>query len=202
TLGYLVPLYSRVGRNNLVHELLVRDYGTMVLAGLAAWTSLGVVALVRGRRWGELGVLVTGLVYGVAHFWVQGRGWEYHFYPLALFAVAIGGAGLGVALAARRRTLVVALILVLAATAGALWTKGQRNLAPDWIATKLARVERLSAALRPLVATGGTVQVLDTTGGGIHALLRLRVREPTRFLYGFPLHHDVGPPYVRRLRAR
>src|SRR5262249_55539638 len=152
TLGYLVPLYSRVGRNDLVHELLVRDYGPMVLAGLAAWTSLGVVALARGRQWGELGVLVTGLAYGVAHFWVQGRGWESHFYPLALFAVAIGGAGLGAALAAGRRVLVVALVLVLAATAGALWMKGQRNLAPDWIAAKLARVAHLSAALRPLVA--------------------------------------------------
>jgi hypothetical protein len=45
------------------------------------------------------------------------------------------------------------------------------------------------------------VQVLDTTEGGIHALLRLRVRQPSRFLYDFHFYHDVSDPYVRALRA-
>ena len=92
-------------------------------------------------------------------------------------------------------------MLTLAVTAGALWTKGQRNLAPAWIEAKLGRVGRVTAALRPVVAAGGTVQVLDTTEGGIHALLRLHAREPSRFLYDFHFHHDVSHPYVRRLRA-
>jgi hypothetical protein len=86
-------------------------------------------------------------------------------------------------------------------TTGALWTKGQRNLEPAWIAAKLERVGRVSAALRPLVADGRTVQVLDTTEGGIHALLRLRARQPSRFLYDFHFYHDVSDPYVRGLRT-
>jgi hypothetical protein len=200
-LGYLIPLYSRLGRSDLVHEVALRDYGMGVLIGLALWASLGVAALVRTRRWRELGVLATGAAYGVAHFVVQGRGWEYHFYPLALFATALGGAGLGAAVADGRRALTVLLLLALAGTTGTLWTKGQHNLAPAWIAEKLARVGRVSAALRPVVSAGGTVQVLDTTEGGIHALLRLHARQPSRFLYDFHFHHDVGHPYVRRLRA-
>jgi hypothetical protein len=95
----------------------------------------------------------------------------------------------------------VALALTLTVTAGALWIKGQRNLAPAWIEAKLGRVARITAALGPIVAAGGTVQVLDTTEGGVHALLRLHAREPSRFLYDFPFHHDVSHPYVRRLRA-
>jgi hypothetical protein len=201
TLGYLVPLYSRLGRNDILHEIAARDYGGAVLAGLTAWVGLGIVALARGRQWGTLAVLGAGLAYGVAHFWLQGRGWEYHFYPLALFAVALGGAGLGAAAAGRRRTLTAILTLTLVATAWALWTKEQHNLAPAWIEAKLARVDRVAAALRPVVATGGTVQVLDTTEGGIHALLRLRARQPSRFLYDFHFHHDVDHPYVGRLRA-
>ncbi len=200
TLGYLLPLYSRLGRNDLLHELAGRDYGLAVLAGLAAWAALGAVALARGRRWKELGILGAGLAYGAAHFWIQGRGWEYHFYPLALFAVALGGAGLGVA-AEGRRLVGVALALTLTVTAGALWIKGQRNLAPAWIEAKLGRVARITAALGPIVAAGGTVQVLDTAEGGVHALLRLHAREPSRFLYDFHFHHDVSHPYVRRLRA-
>ena len=179
----------------------MRDYGVGVLIGLAVWAGLGAVALIRARRWSALAVLATGLAYGAVHFWVQGRGWEYHLYPLALFATALGGAGLGAALAGGRRALTAMLVLALVVTAGALWTKGQRNLAPEWIDEKLARVGRVSLALRPVVAAGGTVQVLDTAEGGIHALLRLRARQPSRFLYDFPFYHDVGHPYVRRLRA-
>jgi hypothetical protein len=200
TFGYL-PLYGRLGRTDLFRELAGRDYGVVVLAGLMAWVGFGVAALARCRRGGMLAVLATGLAYGAAHFWMQGRGWEYHFYPLALFAVAIGGAGLGAAAADRCRPITAVLALVLVVTAGALWTKGQRNLAPTWIETKTARVSHVSAALRPLVATGGTVQVLDTTEGGIHALFLLGVRQPSRFLYDFHFHHDVDHPYVRRLRA-
>jgi hypothetical protein len=201
TLGYLVPLYSRLGRRDVLHELAARDYGVPVLVGLAAWVVLGVVTLVQAGRRRELAVLATGLVYGAAHYWIQGRGWEYHFYPAALFAIALGAAGLGVAVAAGRRALTAALVLVLGMTASELWTKGQRNLAPAWIEAKLERVDRLAAALRPVVARGRTVQVLDTTDGGIHALLRLGARQPSRFLYDFHFHHDVDHPYVRRLRA-
>jgi hypothetical protein len=200
-LGYLIPLYSRVGRSDVVHELAVRDYGVGVLIGLAAWAALGVGALARARRWRELGVLGTGVVYGAAHFWVQGKGWEYHFYPLALFGTALGGAGLGAAVADRRRALAVMLSLALTGTTGALWVKGRRDLAPAWVADKLARVDRVSAALRPVLATGATAQVLDTTAGGIHALLRLQARQPSRFLYDFHFYHDVRHPYVRGLRA-
>jgi hypothetical protein len=201
TLGYLVPLYSRLGRTDLLRELVTRDYGITVLGGLLAWLGLGAVALARGRRWATFAVLATGLAYGGAHFWVQGRGWDYHFYPLALFATALGGAGLGAAVQDRRGLLTAMLAITLAATAGELWAKGQRNRAPAWIEAKMARVDRASTALRPLVSAGGLVQVLDTTEGGIHALLRLRVRQPSRFLYDFHFYHDVDHPYVRRLRA-
>jgi hypothetical protein len=200
TLGYLIPLYSRLGRTDLLQELAGRDYGLVGLLGLLAWTGLGAVCLALARRRPALAVLATGLVYGAAHFWVQGRGWEYHFYPLALFAIAVGGAGLGASLATRRPAFTVTLIVALVVTAGALWTKGHRNLAPAWIEAKMARVARVSEALRPLVPAGHTVQVLDTTHGGIHALLRLKARQPSRFLYDFHFHHDVGHPYVGRLR--
>jgi hypothetical protein len=42
--------------------------------------------------------------------------------------------------------------------------------------------------------------VLDTTDGGVHALLRSRLREPTRFLYDFHFYHHVDAPMTRRLR--
>lgn len=201
TFRYLIPLYSRLGRNDLLHELVARDYGLGVLIGLATWAGVGAAAMLGARRRSGLVVLATGLAYGVVHFWVQGRGWEYHLYPLALFATALGGAGLGAAAARGRGALTPLLVVLLAVTAGSLWIKGQRNLAPAWIDQKMARVDRLSAALRPVVVAGGTVQVLDTAEGGIHALLRLGGRQPSRFLYDFPFYNDVSHPYVHRLRS-
>ncbi|HET8530464.1 MAG TPA: hypothetical protein VFO08_04900, partial [Methylomirabilota bacterium] len=46
-----------------------------------------------------------------------------------------------------------------------------------------------------------TVQVMDTTSGGIHALLRLGLRQPTRFIYDFHFFHDVADPRIQALRA-
>src|SRR5262249_8431079 len=62
-------------------------------------------------------------------------------------------------------------------------------------------VVAVPAGLPPLVPADGTVQVLDTTDGGVHALYLLRLRQPTRFLYDFHFYHDVEHPTVRRLRA-
>jgi hypothetical protein len=200
-LGYLVPLYGRLGRVALLPELASRDYGGAVLAGLAGWSALGAAALARPGRRGALAVLAAGLGYGLLHFWAQGRGWEYHFYPAALFAAALGGAGLAAAARDGRPALAVALALALLATTGALRMKGWRNLDAGWIREKSARVERLVERLRPVVAAGALVQVLDTTEGGIHALYVLGARQPTRFLYDFHFYHDVDHPYVRRLRT-
>ena len=43
--------------------------------------------------------------------------------------------------------------------------------------------------------------MLDTTDGGLHALLRLGVVQPTRFLYDFHFFHDEETPEIRALRA-
>src|SRR5262249_43154624 len=64
-----------------------------------------------------------------------------------------------------------------------------------------ARAQAVADAIRPLVARGGTVQILDTTAGGAHALLLAGARQPSRFLYDFHFYHDLEAPYVRRLRA-
>src|SRR5258708_38308941 len=42
------------------------------------------------RRW----LALAGAAYGLFHFAVQGKGWEYHFYPLAVFLCALASAPL------------------------------------------------------------------------------------------------------------
>ncbi len=200
--GYLLPLYAGLGRVTLVEAIRGHDLGPAVVAGLGLWALGGLAALWRTRAVDSRAALLgAGVVYGALHFALQGKGWEYHLYPAALFAVALGAAGLGAALAAGRRLAAVALVVVLVATAATLGVKGLRNLDPAWIAGKRARTDAVAAAVAPLTTAGGAVQVLDTTDGGIHALYLLDARQPTRFLYDFHFYHDVGHPYVRGLRA-
>jgi hypothetical protein len=198
-LGYLVPLYGRLGREGLLDVVRRGDLGAWALGGLGLWALGGLAVL--GRRDPRAGLLASGVAYGVLHFALQGKGWEYHLYPFALFAIALGAAGLGTAVGRGRQVATALLLLAFGISAAGLAAKGARNLDPAWLRAKTMRAHAVARALTPIVARGGTVQVLDTTDGGIHALLLLGARQPTRFLYDFHFYHDVGHPYVRALRA-
>ena len=158
-------------------------------------------ALAAGRFRARHAVAAIGILYGLVHFVAQGKGWEYHLYPLAAFALAAAdcrdraGAGParppgGGAAAAERHA-----HARIAHGQGAGGEPGRVERA------KAESAGRLAAELAPRLRPGDTVQVLDTTGGGIHALLRLGVREPTRFLYDFHFFHDASHPVIRALRA-
>jgi hypothetical protein len=203
--GYLLPLYSQVGRVSVIGATRWHAWGRTLFGLLSALGLLGLLAA--PRPWSPRLVLAAlGVLYGAAHFGLQGKGWEYQLYPLALFLCALASAALAPdrtrPLApgrgrVRRRLALVAwagLVLVLGA-------KGVEAREPDWIVEKTRRVGAITRDLAPLVPPGATVQVLDTTSGGIHALLRLGLRQPTRFIYDFHFFHHVDDPHIRALRA-
>ena len=59
----------------------------------------------------------------------------------------------------------------------------------------------LTTDLRRIVPEGGRAQVMDVTEGGVHALLNLGIREPTRFVYDFHFFHHETDPRIGKLRA-
>lgn len=199
---YLIPLYSRLGRAPLVEAVRWQVLGWETLFPLAALALLASFSLVAMKRWSwRHGVLGLGVGYGLFHFWLQGKGWEYHLYPLALFGILLGSSAIDHLLARPHlpsRLIVVSLVGLLTLT---LAVKGFWALDADWIAQKERRVSEIVSFLRPRVAPGETVQALDTTEGGIHALFRMGLRQPTRFLYDFHFYHDIGHPVIERLRA-
>ena len=194
--GYLVPLYSRLGRP--AHWTFYRWH---VWIPIAAGVALSLGSALASRCFGVRHAVVTlGLGYGVAHFFVQGKGWEYHLYPLAAFAaVALFAEIERLVEAGRPAALPVAACVVAAAIV--LGLKGVEASDAAWIASKQHRVEALVADLDGRIGPGDFVQVLDTTEAGVHALLRLRAVEPTRFIYDFHFYHDDQTPTVQRLRA-
>jgi hypothetical protein len=152
---------------------------------------------------------LLGAVYGFLHFAVQAKGWEYHLYPFAVFLCALASVPLAArakpaqparwsATPALSRSLTLAVLLIAVALLG---IKGVDAADAPWIADKANRVSSLTRDLAHLVGPGASVQVMDVTEGGIHALLRLHSRQPTRFLYDFHFFHDEGDPRIQSLRA-
>ena len=193
---YLVPLYSRLGREE---PWTVERWHLWVPLGAAV--TISVMAAVAHRRFTVRHVAAAaGVGYGILHFLTQGKHWEYHLYPLAAFASLVAFAELDV-LVRTRRAPALALGLALASLALVLSAKGVEASASDWPREKVRRADAVVRDVAPLLRPGDHVQVLDTTDGGLHALLRLRVRQPTRFLYDFHFFHDTSTSVVRALRA-
>lgn len=196
-IDYLIPLYSRLGRP--ADWAVYRPYAWLpITAGVLL--SAG-SALAAGRFGVRHAVAALGVLYGVVHFVGQGKGWEYHLYPLATFGIVTMVAGLPVAIRHRRRPASILLLVSVALTLALLGDKARAVGLADWERDKADRARRLAAELAPMLTPGDTVQVFDTTAGGVHALLRLGVREPTRFLYDFHFFHDPGHPTIDALRA-
>jgi hypothetical protein len=169
-------------------------YGYQVWALLAALVGITAASARRDLR---TRLALAGVAYGVVHFAVQGKGWEYQLYPLGAFACLSAG----IALAAPPRPARWIAIAALAALTVALGLKGVQERHPPWIAAKEQRVARLVAELRRRVTPPDTVQVLDTGDVGIHALYALGLRQPTRFIYDVHFLHDEDKPFIQTLRA-
>jgi len=174
--GYAIPVYGHLGRSApwLGHRWL----GWIPL-GLAAVGAL-IVAVVTRRADARHLVAAVGLAYGVAHYIGQSKGSEYHLYPLATFVCVLAFSALTPARAAQQRArLGVPLAVTLAVALVLLTAKGLEAADAPYIWDKERRVRILADDLGRSLAPGDTVQVLDIADGGLHALLRLGVRQPT-----------------------
>jgi len=199
-LDYLLPLYSRLGR-----PASWGFYRWSVWVPMAIAVVVSLAAAVRARRFTPRHlVAVLGLAYGVVHYFGQGKGWEYHVYPAAAFAAVLAFSEIEAAARARRWLAAVPVATALLVAVIFFHAKGVEAAAAaegGWISDKIRRVDALVTELRPRLRAGDRVQVFDTTEGGIHALLRLGVAEPTRFIYDFHFFHDTDAPVIRALRA-
>jgi hypothetical protein len=194
-MNYLLPYYGRLGR-----PATWAFHGWPVWLPIAAAVGLALVhAGLERRLTVRHAIAALGVAYGLAHYVGQGKGWEYHLYPLAAFAGLLAFAELGPVLA-HRRVLGGALAAGLALTLLLLAQRGAETANAGWIREKADLVRELTGDLGAL-APGETAQVLDTTGGGLHALLRLGAVQPTRFLYDFHFFHDEASADIRALRA-
>jgi hypothetical protein len=199
---YLLKYYGdleRMGRRLLLLEML-RTLGPLApVAPLLAY----VVWRARDRLAPRYTILGAGLLYGAAHFVLQGKGWTYHAFPLMYVAAAVVAALLAPLLSARAegqlQLAAGAVLLFLAFSFGYPCLKNGRQ--PSAVATTQPLGSKLLADLpRYNLAPGETVQVLDTNLGGFQALYRLRIAMPTRYYYDYPLFWHPEATLVQAMR--
>ncbi|HEY3099202.1 MAG TPA: hypothetical protein VGL14_09855 [Methylomirabilota bacterium] len=195
--GYALPVYGHLGR---AAPWFGYRWPGWIPFGVAVIAVLVAAAASRRLDARHL-VAAVGVVYGVVHYVGQAKGSEYHLYPLAAFVCVLAFAALTPTLSARRAWLGVGTALMLAVVLVLLAAKGLEASDAPWIWDKERRVRVLVDDLRGGLAPGDTVQVLDVADGGLHALLRLHVAQPTRFVYDVFFFHEAERPVVRALRA-
>lgn len=183
--------FARLGMPESLGWALVIAFGALA-AGAIAWS-------LRGRPGAWRALALMGVGYGLIHIVWQNKGFAYHTYPLVAFCCLAASALLAPRPGAKRRRLGLAMA-VYVAIAGFLAVKAYVGPDRPWVAEKLAVVDTLTADLRPLVAHGGRVQVMDLTGGGIHALYQLRLAEPTKYIYDYHFYHPLDDT-IRAMRA-
>ena len=91
----LLPYYATLGRHSvpsLLRLLLVNSIGALLLIGIA-------MALLQRSKWSwERTLLVAGIIFGAASDIAQGKGFLYHRYPFAAFALLWVGIELAIAI--------------------------------------------------------------------------------------------------------
>jgi hypothetical protein len=194
---YLVPVYTRL-RPTARWEI----YRPHAWAPIVVGVMLSVASTVARRALTVRHVVaMLGVAYGVVHYVAQGKGWDYHLYPLVAFAAVTLFAELETALAWRPLAVGLPLAACCLTTAGLLGARGVDALPTYFASAKVTHVRYVVGDLARITRPDDMVQVLDTTEGGVHALLVLGLRQPTRFLSDFPLFATPDAPVTARYRA-
>ena len=196
TLTEIIPFYASLGRQSL--PALLRDWLSAPLRLLLVATAA--LAFAHRQRWSwERTVLVAGVVWGLASFLLQGKGFPYHRYPSVAFLLL--WCGLTCVEALRRSgwprilgavallygTLVIA-PLSLTRAVHATWT----NALLDALQSDLTKLHdgRLD----------GSVQCIDSIVGCNTVLLRLQLHQQTGMLSDFLIFGPDTVPAIRRTR--
>lgn len=189
--GYLIPIYSQYDR----------AHGWQIYVRSASWVAILVVTFFIPRRPSRRGWFASILcIYGLAHYFLQAKGWGYHAYPLMVFFAV--SAGMALAEGLHHKHLCVRILSVLF-----MWGIFEVYINENTVtaydyAPEMQMVAQLKTDLPQLKAEGyQSVQIFDTSHGVLHGLLRARVKNMTPFMYDFMLLEPPLNAYTTQMRA-
>ncbi len=218
-LTYHLPLYlSLTGEHKVIDNTVLRylyDYQKLgKIGGFGIWLAPAALGGFLGLQLGGLDrsrrlfiLLMVGqlVMYGI-YVILGAKFWPYHWVPFVYFTTLLAALcllPLPTASGAAARlvpVIVLATVCLLAFPPsndfyGQLW--GQTPRSPEG-----GRADAIAAYLSGHMQPGDTVQALDWTGGGNHALLMVKARMATPFFEDYEFYHHVSNPFIQELRRR
>ncbi len=156
-------------------------------------------------------LLICGIIYGLIHYWFQGKGWPYHLYPLFFFSIIFCCLIIGDLFEIENTLLKkfsASSIIILTFFISVLTMKTffhQPNELNEYVhgIEKNSKIVALGERdISSLIKPGEKVQVFDSGGEGLNILYRLKLYQPTRFEQevNFTWGPPVGSsPYLQKL---
>jgi hypothetical protein len=168
---------------------------------VAAVLAFGEISAAQKRQIGF--ILALAFAYSL-YALSAGKFWAYHWTPFIFFAIQLAslcwirprGPWAGV----KSAVPIAVLVLSLATQSFVAEEVAEQLRGAPPRPVKGGRVDALAAWLESHVEPGDSVQPLDTTAGGIHAMLLSESKLATRFVYDFHFHHHVSNPFNTKLR--
>jgi len=197
----LIPEHAHLHRLPLGY-LLLHSLAANLLPMVLLWLP---VALFAGRRRNaEWIALLLGLLFGLASFCIQGKGYSYHRYPAEAFLLLLLCIDLCLALraqpGARSRWMRPLAAVALAALVVAVGIGSTRKaLQFNWRDRQFDTLLRADLTQLGGPALNGKVQCMDMAAGCAAALYRMHLVQATGFLYDCYLL-DPGGHYGYRRR--
>jgi hypothetical protein len=185
----LIPTHAHLHRLPL-GDLLLHSLAANLFPMVLLWLP---VALFAGlRRNAEWIALLMGLLFGLASFCIQGKGYSYQRYPAEAFLLLMICIDLCLALRARPdsqpgarsrwiRPLAAVALAALTATAGVASTR--KALQFNWQDREFDTMLRADLTQLGGPALNGKVQCMDMAVGCLASLYRLHLVQATGFLY-------------------
>lgn len=202
TLFDLIPYFARLGTRSFGH-LVVHSVSSVLLPFIVLW--LIVILLQKKRLTWERSALLAGIVFGLASFYAQRKGYSYHRYPSEAFLLLLASMDLAAAFHQRSvppRLIVqrLALAAILVGTVGIGGGSTLHALRLDWRNQEFDKI--LQADLNRLGGRelDGHIQCLDMGDGCIPTLYSMRLAQATGFLYDCYLFSAIHAPEQDRYR--
>jgi hypothetical protein len=206
TLLDLIPYFARLGTRSFGH-LVVHSISSVLLPFIVLWVI--VILFERKRLTWERAALLAGIVFGLASFYLQRKGYSYHRYPSEAFFLLLASIDLAAvfrqkesAPSLRRHSLQQRLALA-GILIGAVFIGGGSTLHAlrlDWRNQEFDTL--LQADLNRLGdrQLDGHIQCLDMGDGCIPTLYNMRLVQATGFLYDCYLFSPIHAAEQDRYR--
>lgn len=176
----------------------------MTLAAFGAYLALYSSTLDEKRK---RVVVLLGILAVCYFFYVllAGKFWTYHWLPFWYFGIMLSALCLTTVSTGKgwvRKFFPVAVMIVSLLPSILPAGATLRVITGEPYAPKHGRVDEIASFLKRDISATATVQVLDWTGGALHALLLARAKTATPFLYDMLFYHHVSHEYIQTLRQR